>query len=164
MSLIILEGIDRVGKTTLAKQIETFSGYDFKVLKEFPYYGEFERKIMIEKMCSILSVEELCGPNIILDRFHISEFVYGFFDRSTRLDFQTFRNIEKRLNRCKSILVHVEPVDIERSNLEAGRDQSDMLLLFRKLFEMSELKKYSTNYNEISDGTACKTLLRMVQE
>lgn len=164
MSLIVLEGIDRVGKTTLAKQIETFSGYGFKTLKEFPYYGDFDRKVMVEKMCTTLNIEQLFGSNIILDRFHISEFVYGFFDRSIPIDFQVFHNLEKRLKRCEALLVHVEPVDLERSNQEAGRDQSDMLLLFRKLFEMSELKKYSTNYDEILNGTACRKILEEMQK
>ena len=81
--IVILEGLERTGKTTLAKIFEEKGFVNFKDhnhLRNFSVGNIAER---LDSTLSTLVALDKKGINIVLDRFHISEFVYSTLKRSS---------------------------------------------------------------------------------
>ena len=81
--IVILEGLERTGKTTLAKIFEEKGFVNFKDhnhLRDFSVENIAER---LDSTLSTLIALDRKGINIVLDRFHISEFVYSTLKRSS---------------------------------------------------------------------------------
>ena len=83
MPVIIIEGIDRVGKTTLANLIKR--KFDAKVFKDKMFVAEDmkDRILITEKIATIVNMLKLwpIDKMLVIDRFHLSEVVYGDLDR-----------------------------------------------------------------------------------
>ena len=81
--IVILEGLERTGKTTLAKIFEERGFVNFKDhnhLRDFSVENIAER---LDSTLSTLIALDRKGIDIVLDRFHISEFVYSTLKRSS---------------------------------------------------------------------------------
>ena len=81
--IVILEGLERTGKTTLAKIFEEKGFVNFK---DHNHLRDFSVESIAERLDSTLSTLialDKKGINIVLDRFHISEFVYSTLKRSS---------------------------------------------------------------------------------
>ena len=79
--IVILEGLERTGKTTLAKIFEEKGFVNFKDhnhLRDFSVGNIAER---LDSTLSTLIALDKKGINIVLDRFHISEYVYSTLNR-----------------------------------------------------------------------------------
>ena len=79
--IVILEGLERTGKTTLAKIFEEKGFVNFKDhnhLRDFSVGNIAER---LDSTLSTLVALDRKGINIVLDRFHISEYVYSTLNR-----------------------------------------------------------------------------------
>ena len=82
--IVILEGLERTGKTTLAKIFEEKGFVNFKDhnhLRNFSVGNIAER---LDSTLSTLIALDKKGINIVLDRFHISEYVYSTLKRRNR--------------------------------------------------------------------------------
>lgn len=81
--IVILEGLERTGKSTLAKIFEEKGFVNFK---DHNHLRDFSVESIAERLDSTLSTLialDKKGINIVLDRFHISEFVYSTLKRSS---------------------------------------------------------------------------------
>lgn len=79
--IVILEGLERTGKTTLAK---IFEEHGFVNFKDHNHLRNFYVKNIAERLDSTLSTLvalDRKGINIVLDRFHISEYIYSTLNR-----------------------------------------------------------------------------------
>ncbi len=75
--IVILEGLERTGKTTLAK---IFEEYGFVNFKDHNHLRNFSVENIAERLDSTLSTLvalDKKGIDIVLDRFHISEYIYS---------------------------------------------------------------------------------------
>nr|DAG64287.1 MAG TPA: Nucleoside 2-deoxyribosyltransferase [Caudoviricetes sp.] len=89
--IVILEGLERTGKTTLAKIFEERGFINFKDhnhLRNFSVENIAER---LDSTLSTLIALDKNGINIVLDRFHISEYVYSTIKREN--DTSLFKHI-----------------------------------------------------------------------
>lgn len=164
--IVVVEGIDRVGKTTLCKML---SGLDdmiaFKDLycKELTCMsGDVTRLAACSSMKSLIAMYKSMKQNsstsnasITFDRFHLTEAVYGNIERHVSLDVSegTFKAIDDML--CEFgdeyVLVLVYPTDLEWSEQKHGSSLSKHQDLFSKLFLESKCKhKIRTDFNELS--------------
>lgn len=147
MAIIIVEGIDRVGKTTLCNMIS--EKFDIPIFKEAHVFIP-EDKQMYANFGSCRTLLNLVDCykdiNILLDRFHLSERVYGLLDRY--YDCKKYYDIvENKLEKMENVyLIHVNPVDIKKSNKEHGKDLTRHYELFKMLYADSKLKKCQCNY------------------
>lgn len=147
--IFVVEGIDKVGKTILCNKLSEKTGIPvFKEDVNFKHWIErFDkgavREILVEKMLSILRVLKLTGSNMIFDRFHLSEYVYGFIERFADLDGldSELRIIDDMLLEMDARIIVMHPLDIERSSEEHGKDLSEYEQRFRK----AELKFTNCN-------------------
>lgn len=150
--IIIIEGISRVGKTTLCNKINKL--YNIPIYKHnnrIINYSEMNDKNEVEKMMVMLDVYRTIPSNIIFDRFHFSNAVYGILLRNYDINesINNIKKIEKYIKSVNSrcILIKVSPTDIKESSRQYGRDLTEFENYFQKLYNISILEKYNCNYN-----------------
>lgn len=166
--VIIVEGIDRVGKTTLVEKICQVTGYerfrdDFRYMTDENPYGNIQ--VNTEKINTLMNlIEQGLVDNVVLDRFHFTEKVYGLYDRN--YDNVSMVDVDKRLGKLDNVvLIWVQATSIERSSKEHGYDLSMHERSMRALYNASQIRwrrrtKYAGFDNvvkEISDICAIKT-------
>lgn len=151
--IIIVEGVDRVGKTTLCEKLAKVTGY--KIFRDDTrYFGNHkDAYINTEKINTLQClIDNGVVKDIILDRYHFTEFVYGYFDREyCNIAMQ---DIDKRLSNLghEVLLLYVKPENVILSSIEHGRNLREHNKLMCKLFNASEIKtKIDLKYRDIDD-------------
>lgn len=162
--IIIIEGIDRVGKTTLANKLS--KELNIPVFKKDRIGGK--KDITYDSMAlnfgnatGLLDMWNWKGfkQDIIVDRFHWTESVYGSIERHPETSFY-MDIIEKvmELNKEKYLMVYMRPTSIERSSEEHGKDLSEHLKRFDELATNTQLDLIVGDYNQIDE------IIKMVKE
>lgn len=155
--IIIVEGIDRVGKTTLCNK---FKEKGFLYLKDSINIPSEAVKEMdfdtfsLGKIDTTISLLELLNDaevNVIMDRLHLTELVYGLIERSSKnVDIVSILDkvIAVKLN---PVLILITPTDIDLSCKKHGKDLYVHEKLFRKVFQHFTYieEKHVTNFNEL---------------
>lgn len=134
--IIIVEGIDKVGKTTLCRMIERRyrDKIDIRRFRDNTRYAHGHTNMIVntEKNNTIVSlIEAGIIKNIILDRFHITEFVYGVIDRSYKNN--DMWDIDKRLadiDKPDTSIEDSDSDDIDQGMSFDGHIQNDVILIY----------------------------------
>ena len=152
--IIIVEGIDRVGKTTLCN----------KIAKEcnIPIYrhvgdrdvNKIKNNEETDKFKQIVNVCAITNADIVLDRFHLSDYVYGTIERGydKKKALQNKQEVEDYMRsvKAKVVLVLVFPNNLKRSSQEHGKNLIKHNRLFAKAFEESKIiNKISCTYDTL---------------
>lgn len=163
--IIIVEGIDRVGKTTLID----------KIIKELKYakfipanadlsyrgYPSLAKIIETEKSfatLATLAALEDTDYKIIFDRFHISEYVYGKVDRGY-INLDCF-HLDEVLAQLNALLIFVHPTDIDRSSREHGGSLNEHYEAFLEFIDGTKLQKLECNYDTIDETVETLRMLK----
>lgn len=151
--IIVVEGIDRVGKTTLCKKLQESLGFSL-----YKHHGDFDYSKMdndneTDKMLQMLEVAKIGNANIIFDRFHWSDFVYGMNERKYDIDNAVLntKKIDKKLNELNSIIILIKPTDLEESSRQHGKDLKFYEIMFECLCEASKVNAYQCDYNTMDE-------------
>lgn len=155
--LIIVEGVDRVGKTTLCKKLQEECGFliynDPRFLDLKTADPDTSMKVMLDKMYSILYAIQKLGAdkNIVVDRFHITEMAYGIADRKSKAleEIKYFIKFDEMLRAMDAHLIYVKPINIRESIQKHGSDLTVHNNLFEKAYAASTTNKIRTRYDEI---------------
>lgn len=165
MKILVIEGIDRVGKTTLVTRITNiFKGNkhittaiikdSFLKVSDMMSKEIQAEKLMTEVNCLLgLSKSDLSDNLVvILDRFHLSEYVYGKCERG--YENKDVWTIDKLLNDiCDTTLILVNPTSIDRSSKEHGSDLSKHMKEMQDAALRSSIdKKIICNYDTLDDA------------
>ena len=150
--LIIVEGISRVGKTTLCNKIKNKFGIPiYKHNKSLTDYSEMSDNNEVEKMLCMLDMYKTIPSDIIFDRFHFSNAVYGILLRNYDkvAAFENIIKIESYIKQLEieCILIKVSPNNIEESSRQYGKDLRPFENLMSELYDNSILNKYNCTYN-----------------
>lgn len=152
--IIIIEGIDRVGKTTLANMLSKELNIPiFK--KDRIGKNDMTYDSMIINFGNAAGLLDMWNwsefnADIIVDRFHWTESVYGSIER--RPDTQFYMNIIENtmvLKKEKYLMIYMRPTSIERSSEEHGKDLSEYLKRFDELATNTQLSLIVGDYNQI---------------
>lgn len=158
--IVVIEGIDRVGKTTLAKKLVK-AGFIY-LKDEFMLQSKFFENFddySLGKCDSFVALAKKLheeGKNVVIDRLHITELVYGKVKRGKSNQAGCFA-LDMELANLGAILCLVEPEDIALSNKLAGEDQADMNELFDCYSKISSMNVIRCAFSTL-DETA-STLL-----
>lgn len=150
--VIVVEGIDRVGKTTFVNKLSKRSGIPvFKHDASSFQYEMMDNENETDKMLQLLEMVEMLDGDVIFDRFHMSEFVYGVINRGYLYEEakQRFKTIDEKLASMGAVVCYIKPVDIERSVLEHGRDLKEHSVLFDTLWDGTSCNGFIFDYNAI---------------
>lgn len=129
--IIIVEGIDRIGKSTLCKGLS--ERINLPIYKEEGVHEKSQEGNMRSQM-ALLGLCKTTKCNVIFDRLFTSEFVYGIIDRQNN-EFRAKEIFWKALNALTKIenvvYIGMNPTDVVRSSKEHGKD----LTRHKKMFE-----------------------------
>jgi hypothetical protein len=138
-----------------------FAEKGFKYFKDVYFDGvPITRKIASEKLRTTLEFLKLFkDENIVVDRFHMTEFVYGALERnytSSEVEF-----IDKELALLDAVLILVVPTDksdLKRASEAHGKDLKIYQATFEAFFKVSTIrKKYICKFDNFD--VAIKRLL-----
>lgn len=160
--IIIVEGIDRVGKTTLVNKLQKRLNLSiYKHKNTVIDYDQMDNINETDKLLQLVDVCNCCNSSIIFDRFHLSETIYGILNRNyiVHKAINNFHLVDDALAN-NAILILVQPTSIERSSLEHGSNLYYHNMMFNAFFDRSKIQyKFCCNYinmdkiiEEIVDG------------
>jgi thymidylate kinase len=147
--IIIVEGIDRIGKTTLCKRISEHLGYP--IFKDsFLLSTKLDKNAkhtISEKLLTTINLLNSLGEeaNIVVDRFYLTELVYGCAERNYLNHFTLV--VENDLKKLNAVLILMHPTNIEMSSKEHGKDLSKHEKDFVNQYESVRLTKFQCNYD-----------------
>ena len=156
MPLIIVEGIDRVGKSTLCSIISE----ELKIpcfhdkFKPKYLYGHYSNEVANDfiklKMEMLVQTLQLAG-NIVIDRFHLTELVYNYFRNIICLEIVNY--YDKLLAEMDAVLILVQPENIKLASKNHGSDLQKHHDLFNFVFVNSLIKrKFITSYSRLDEA------------
>ena len=124
--VIIIEGLDRTGKTTLANELsKRFNIPIYKKDREELLGKTFADDELINLGDSIATIklfnsELFKGRHVILDRFHWSEYVFNMVDRGGHLEEKYLDFVHEEMNKNPSnyIVIHMHPINLLRCAAE----------------------------------------------
>lgn len=163
--VIIFEGVNKGGKTTLVNKIkETFHEKNFQIIKcSQPKIEDGINQAYIQYNNILQKIEDNPDKNYIIDRFHFGSYVYGPIYRGMP-DFGKvlFKKIEDRIMKLNYIFVLAiaDKKFIEKKFVEDNEEFAKIELidkeiaLFKKTAKMSELKILNHNIpkNDLTDN------------
>jgi thymidylate kinase len=156
--IVILEGIDRVGKTTIAESLRDNLGFEiFKKerteIKGVPNLIDESVAEGIINYGNALGLVDMFNwdgfdKNIVVDRFHWTEAIYSRIDRKQFQPMKYMGYVELKMleKKEKYLMVYVRPTDINYSSRMHGSDLSKHLEEFERLYAHSSLPKYMTTF------------------
>lgn len=161
-SIMIIEGIDRVGKTTLInklkKYFKNFENANISVFKDDFIHGSVGKKVYQEKVYTTLNIlrnfQNIIDENsiILMDRFYMTEEVYGLVDRGYKPKLSDLTEELLLKTDYEVLTVFVDPVNLLKSEKEHGNSLSNHLKVFENILKRTKLKLVRTDYNEINDN------------
>lgn len=126
--LIILEGPDGAGKTTLAYQLVNKISEDFNADVEYIHAGPPTQHPLDEYLRALTRYRPGENRHIIIDRWHWGESVYPeIVNRPTKLDFAGCWSIDAYLKRLGALVVLVDQFDSEYITEYSRRGELQML-------------------------------------
>lgn len=157
--IVIVEGIDRVGKTTLVNKLvqggfinlkDEFILANHNLIDSFEDYsvGKCESFYVLAKSLSD------SGKNVVIDRLYLTELVYGECDRCGNVNDVACFGLDMLFEKERAILCWVKASDLDLSNKLAGVDQTKKEDMFKLYFDLSSISnKMICDYTSI-DSTA----------
>ena len=146
--IVILEGLERTGKSTIAEILE--NNFGFIRFKDHNHLRLMDISSIANRLDSTLSMLvslDKAGKNIVLDRFHISELIYGTNDRGYRdYDFEHIYYIDEVLSHLNTKLYLLER-NVNNEYVEAfpRKVNESGLLEYQKKFRYAFDKSYIEN-------------------
>lgn len=158
--IIIVEGIDRVGKTTLCNQLSDELNIPIfkkdRITSSISLTQEDEVLINVGHAHGLIDAWSMFTDNhIIVDRFYWTEYVYTKLQRCRHIPYEFVTEIEDHLASTDYFLVYVRPTDIAWSSNQHGSDLSEHLAIFDELYSLSRLMRVmKTDYNMLDNAFA----------
>lgn len=143
--MIIIEGIDGVGKTTLVYYLETLG------FKKYHFDYDIKKLDLLSKYMKILLLED---DYIVLDRSFISEMVYGPVIRGiSKLSIEAYTNLLISYKNADAIIIYLtapKEVLLQRRN----NDKKDYEIIKYYYDELNkkynEIMEYSSKFIDIT--------------
>lgn len=152
--IIVVDGIDRVGKTTLCNKLSEY--LDFPIYKHDEScfdYSKMDNDNETDKMIQLIELAEVTNSDIIFDRFHLSDCAYGVLER--RYDYtkalQNFSKIDAKLSEVGALVIYVYPENLQKSSSEHGKDLSMHFFLMNLLTAATHSEIKLCSYSEIDN-------------
>lgn len=152
--IVVVEGIDRVGKTTLVNKLVKLGFVEMKDKFEIDgFIHEFDDYSIGKCESFVQAAKELDkqGYNVVIDRLHLTEYVYGMV-RNRGVNQHAVWAVDMLLTNLNALLCYVRPADIEISNGLAGLDQAKYNELFDFAVRLSSIKRIETDFTKLDEA------------
>lgn len=146
--IVILEGLERTGKSTIAEILET--KYNFVSFKDHNHLMEMDCSSIANRLdatLSMITALDKANIDVVLDRFHISELIYGTYYRGyNRENFQHVRYIDEVLSHLNTKLILLErTVDEKYKEVFPHNGYEKDIAMMQKDFRYEVDKSYIEN-------------------
>lgn len=151
--IIMIEGIDRVGKTTLANILKAKLGIG--IFKDFSVTSGNDITANIEKMATLINIVEQLDLDIICDRSYLTEYVYSFVEKRTENPKFFYEYVTKMLfekvqqKKVAILLVYVRPSDIKLSQELHGSSLTEHNIKYNDIYEKVPYSKIVCSWDTL---------------
>lgn len=153
--IVIVEGVDKVGKTTLVNQLVS-NGF-VRMKDAFVLHGDVDSfaDYSVGKIDSFIVMAQKLqeeGKNVVIDRLHLTELVYGECENGLRApNISACFELDMVLANMGAILCYVKASNLALSNELHGNDQTKHDMLFDYYYRMSSMRKIICTYETIDE-------------
>ena len=152
--IIAVEGIDRTGKSTFCEALSDNTGFVNFYVPESDIVKNKDKNMYDEadKCLKLATLADLSSTDVVFDRFHISDFVYGILNRNYDIDEATrlFKKVDEKLAKLGVVVYYFKPKTVAYSSVLEGRDLSKEYELFELFKEASSCVVVETDYNHVT--------------
>ena len=152
--IIAVEGIDRTGKSTFCEALSDNTGFVNFYAPESDIVKNKDKNMYDEadKCLKLATLADLSSTDVVFDRFHISDFVYGILNRNYDIDEATrlFKKVDEKLAKLGVVVYYFKPKTVAYSSVLEGRDLSKEYELFELFKEASSCVVIETDYEHIT--------------
>ena len=144
--IVVVEGLERTGKTTLCKEFEERGFVYFKDFNRINYHDVVSLEGRLDTTLTFLQNLSENGVNVVVDRLHLSEYSYGNVLRKAEGAARNIDYIDNAISKLNSVLILCKvDNDFEeyknRMLLKYTSNQVDELSnKFKYYFDKSEIK------------------------
>lgn len=147
--IVIAEGIDRTGKTSFSRKLQSYGYIRLKDNSRRPQTKEEETAKLLTFSSIVLNLH--LEDKVVIDRLHLTEFVYGFIERgyfsTEALDVDEMLSI-----RDDVFLVLFKPLNLRNCETLHSRSLEQHSKLFEEFYEKSNIKrKFICDINSYAD-------------
>lgn len=143
--IVILEGLERTGKSTVSEILENNFGFirfkDHNHLRQMSYECIANR---LDATLSMITTLDKANINVVLDRYHLSEVIYGSNYRGNEFSYQHVRYIDEVLSHLNTKLFLLER-NIDNEYIEAFPEKDYNIDVLQKEFRYEFDKSYIKN-------------------
>lgn len=143
--IVVVEGLERTGKTTLCKEFEKRGFVYFKDFNRINYHDVTSLEGRLDTTLTFLQNLSENGVNVVVDRLHLSEYSYGNVFRKIERAARNIDYIDNAISKLNSVLILCKSDNNEeyenRMLLKYTTNQIEQLSnRFEYYFEKSEIK------------------------
>lgn len=155
--IVVVEGLERTGKTTLCKEFEKRGFVYFKDFNRINYHDVTSLEGRLDTTLTFLQNLSENGVNVVVDRLHLSEYSYGNTLRKLGGAAKNVDYIDNAISKLNSVLILCKSDNDEeyknRMFLKYTDKQVEELSnRFEYYFNKSEIKnKFEYNFAEYSE-------------
>lgn len=152
--IIAVEGIDRTGKSTFCEALSDNTGFVNFYAPESDIVKNKDKNMYDEadKCLKLATLADLSATDVVFDRFHVSDFVYGIVNRNYDFDeaMMLFKKVDQKLAKLGVVVYYFKPRTVAYSSVLEGRDLSKEYELFELFKEASSCVVVETDYNHVT--------------
>lgn len=152
--IIAVEGIDRTGKSTFCEALSENTGFVNFYVPESDIVRNEDKNMYDEadKCLKLAILAGLSSTDVVFDRFHISDFVYGVLNRCYDIDeaLKLFKKVDEKLAKLGVVVYYFKPKTVAYSSVIEGRDLSKEYELFELFKEASSCVVVETDYDHVA--------------
>lgn len=151
--IIAVEGIDRTGKSTFCEALSDNTGFVNFYAPESDIVKNEDKNMFDEadKCLKLAVLADSSATDVVFDRFHISDFVYGIVNRNynAKEAMKLFKKVDKKLAKLGVVVYYFQPKTVAYSSALEGRDLSKEYELFELFKEASSCVVVETDYDHV---------------
>lgn len=152
--IVVVEGLERTGKTALCKEFEKRGFVYFKDFNRINYHDVTSLEGRLDTTLTFLQNLSENGINVVVDRLHLSEYSYANVFRKLQGAAKNVNYIDNAISKLNSVLIYCKDNDFEeykkRMLLKYTPEQvKNLSNEFEYYFDKSEIKnKFEYNFVE----------------
>lgn len=142
--IVVVEGLERTGKTTLCKEFEKRGFVYFKDFNRINYHDITSLEGRLDTTLTFLQNLSENGVNVVVDRLHISEYSYGNVLRE--LGAKNIDYVDNAISKLNSVLILCKS-----DNDEEYKNRMLLKYTDKQIWELSNRFEYYFNKSEIKN-------------
>lgn len=144
--IVVVEGLERTGKTTLCKEFEKRGFVYFKDVNRINYHDVTSLEGRLDTTLTFLQNLSENGVNVVVDRLHLSEYSYSNVFRKQEGEARNVDYIDNAISKLNSVLILCKSDNDEEY-------KKRMLLMYtpKQVEELSNRFEYYFNKTEIKN-------------